>query len=118
MKFFKTRGSRRNKRLIGKKADPQKQIIRGLAIMAVVLLVIIFFFGDHGVYQLIRLKAERKTTQETIDRLRAERIDLEAEKNRLETDLEYVERIARERYRMSRKGEKVFKVIPENSSRQ
>lgn len=114
MKFPNIRKTRRTKRVIGRKKDPQKQIVRGLGIMAVILLVIIFFFGDHGVYQLIRLKAERKAAQETIDRLRSERIELDAEKAQLETDLEYVERIARERYRMARKGEKVFKVIPES----
>lgn len=84
--------------------------------MGIVLLVIIFFFGDHGVYQLIRLKAEHRATQETINRLRAEQIELKSEKTRLETDLEYIERLARERYRMAQRGEKVFKVIQKNST--
>lgn len=113
MRFPGFSRNRRTRRTLGRKKDPQKQIMRGLAIMALLLLVIIFFFGDHGVYQLVRLKAERKATQKTIDRLRAEKIQLDAEKVRLESDLEYVERIAREKYRMARKGEKVFKVIPE-----
>ncbi|HIN96640.1 MAG TPA: septum formation initiator family protein, partial [Candidatus Marinimicrobia bacterium] len=30
-------------------------------------------------------------------------------------DMEYIERIARERYRMVKKGEKVFKVIPKEN---
>jgi len=36
---------------------------------------------------------------------------LEEETSRLEQDMEYIERLARERYRMAKKGEKVFKVI-------
>jgi len=36
---------------------------------------------------------------------------LESEKERLETDLDYIERLARKKYRMAKTGEKVFKVI-------
>ncbi len=42
---------------------------------------------------------------------------LENEKTRLETDLDYIERLAREKYRMAKKGEKVFKVIPKESKK-
>ena len=33
------------------------------------------------------------------------------EKNRLENDLKYIEKLAREKYKMAKPGEKVFKVI-------
>jgi cell division protein FtsB len=33
------------------------------------------------------------------------------EKNKLTTDSKYIEQLARERFRMAKKGEKVFKVI-------
>ena len=36
---------------------------------------------------------------------------LEDEKTRLKTDFKYIEEMAREKYRMAKKGEKVFKVI-------
>lgn len=95
-------------------AEFQRKFIRGLLMLIGITLVIIFIFGDHGVYQLLKLKQESKETQAMIDRLRAERQQLEAEKFRLETDLEYIEQLARERYRMAKKGEKVFKVIPKD----
>ncbi len=63
-------------------------------------------------YQLYRLRAERSANQALITELRKERGKLEEEKFRLTTDMEYIERIARERYRMVKKGEKVFRVIP------
>ena len=66
-------------------------------------------------YQLYRLRAERSANQALITELRKERGKLEEEKFRLNTDLEYIERIARERYRMVKKGEKVFKVIPKEN---
>jgi cell division protein FtsB len=40
---------------------------------------------------------------------------LEEEKTKLSYDLKYIEQLARERYRMAKKGEKVFKVIEKDS---
>jgi len=57
------------------------------------------------------LRLERNATQRLITQLRENRKTLEEETSRLEQDLEYIERLARERYRMAKKGEKVFKVI-------
>ncbi len=75
------------------------------------VLLLIFFFGDHGLYQLYQIRQERARIQNEIQQLRATRIRLEAKKQRLENDFEYIERLARERYRMAKKGEKVFKVL-------
>ena len=49
--------------------------------------------------------------QDHIATLRQSRENLAAEKNRLENDLDYIEKIAREKYRMAKEGEKVFKVL-------
>ena len=89
----------------------QKRIIRAILIMGAVALIIIFFFGDHGLYQLYTLKKERNQIQENINRLREEKIALEGEKTKLQTDHKYIEELARVKYRMAKKGEKVFKVI-------
>jgi len=78
-------------------------------------LIIIFLIGDRGLYQLYKIKAQRKITQKRIEELKTEIDLLENEKNRLETDLDYIERLAREKYRMAKKGEKVFKVIPKSN---
>ena len=91
--------------------DVQKRIIRAVLIMGAVVLIIIFFFGDHGLYQLYTLKKERNQIQENINRLREEKIALEGEKTKLQTDHKYIEELARVKYRMAKKGEKVFKVI-------
>ena len=81
-------------------------------ILGAIVLLIIFFFGDHGVYQLYRLREEKAEIQQSIVQLREEKIRLESEKTRLETDYKYIEQLARERYRMAKPGEKVFKVVP------
>tara|TARA_Y100000588_G_scaffold50718_1_gene47660 strand:+ start:966 stop:1289 length:324 start_codon:yes stop_codon:yes gene_type:complete len=89
----------------------QKKVIRGILTIGALTLLIIFLFGNHGLYQLYILKKERNSIQEKINLLREEKIALEDEKTKLQTDNKHIEEIARERYRMSKKGEKVFKVI-------
>ena len=89
----------------------QQQMIRAILIIGALMLLIIFFFGDHGIYQLYLLRSERSEIQATITALREQKQILEEEKNKLTTDSKYIEQLARERFRMAKKGEKVFKVI-------
>ena len=94
-------------------AATQKQFIRGIIFLLCVTLLIIFIFGDHGLLQLYKLERERAKVQAQIAQLRKEREREMVEKNRLENDIQYLEKLARERYRMVKPGEKVYKVIPE-----
>ena len=112
--MIKTRNSKKIKRGGSNqlnRSDIQKRIIRIILLIGALSLLIIFFFGDHGVYQLYTLKKERAQIQNQIDNLRKEKIELENEKIKLQTDYKYIEELAREKYRMAKKGEKVFKVI-------
>ena len=95
-------------------AATQKQFIRGIIFLLCITLLIIFIFGDHGLLQLYKLKRDRAKVQDQIAQLRKERERVMVEKNRLENDIQYLEKLARERYRMVKPGEKVYKVIPEN----
>ena len=92
----------------------QQQMIRAILIIGALMLLIIFFFGDHGLYQLYLLRSERSEIQATITAIREQKQTLEEEKNKLTTDSKYIEQLARERFRMAKKGEKVFKVIERN----
>ena len=94
--------------------DVQKRVIRAILVMGALALLIIFFFGNHGLYQLYGLKKERAKIQNRINELREEKLQLEDEKIKLKTDYKYIEELAREKYRMAKKGEKVFKVIEKN----
>jgi len=89
----------------------QKRIIRLMLILGALALMIIFFFGDHGLYELYRLRSQHAETQIIINELRAEKQRLSSEKERLKTDYKYIEELAREKYRMAKKGEKVYKVL-------
>ncbi|MEC9474497.1 MAG: septum formation initiator family protein [Candidatus Neomarinimicrobiota bacterium] len=104
------RGQKR-KGSLNSRANIQKKVIKLMLLLGLLVLLITFFFGDHGLYHLYTLKSERKRIQAEIDYLRNQRITLEDEKTRLKTDYKYIEEMAREKYRMAKKREKVFKVI-------
>ena len=94
----------------------QKKIIRGILTVGALTLLIIFLFGNHGLYQLYILKKERGNIQDKINLLREEKMALENEKTKLQTDYKHIEKLAREKYRMSKKGERVFKVIEKENN--
>ena len=80
---------------------------------AIILLILVqlFVFRDEGLYTLIKLKKEIREMEAHIDRLEMEKAELESERDRLLNDPDYLERIARERFRMAKPGEKVFHVV-------
>ena len=102
------------KRKIGKSKSilaPRKALFKGVVLLILFSLAIVFIFGDHGVIKLYKIKNERKMIQKKIAELREEKEKLKNEKNRIENDLGYIEKIAREKYKMVKPGEKIFKVI-------
>ena len=61
--------------------------------------------------KLYKIKNERQLIQKKIASLREEREKLKTEKIKIENDLSYIEKIAREKYKMVKPGEKIFKVV-------
>ena len=103
-----------SKRKIGESKSilaPQKQFFRGIVFLIFFSFAIVFIFGDHGLLKLYKIKNERKIVQKKIAQLREEKEILKNEKSKIENDLEYIEKIAREKYKMVKPGEKIFKVI-------
>ena len=98
-----------------KTSAAKKRILRGVVLLVSIILVIIFFFGDHGIYQLIKINSERKRTQDLITELRLELQNLEIKKQNLKYDDEYLMKLAREKYGMVMPGEKIFRVIEEET---
>ena len=103
--------SKRKKLNPGSISKTQKQFIQGIVFLICMSLIIIFFFGDHGLIKLYKIKSQRKKIQNHITQLREEREKRKEEKNKIENDLEYIEKIAREKYKMVKPGEKIFKVV-------
>ena len=112
MSRFQKIKQKNRKKILQKQIDEtQKKLVRASIGLIGALMALTFIFGDHGILQLFKLKREKAKIQDHIIELREEKEELVLEKHRLENDLDYIEKLAREKYRMAKPGEKVFKVI-------
>lgn len=82
------------------------------AATAVFVVLVAFMAYKFGILRYIELKSETGTLKEQIDSTVARNKMLMSERDSLENKDRYkIERVAREKYNMLRKGEKVFKVV-------
>jgi len=73
--------------------------------------ILFLFLNDVGLIKWYKLKKERDQIQNEIDNLKFQENQLTNELDRLLNDAEYIKNIARKKFHMVRKGEKVFRVI-------
>ncbi len=99
-----TGGSRRTKRWVW--------------ILAVVVILFFLVFNNHGLLRLYRIQSESRQVEEEIALLQARAAELYQEVASLENDMAYIERLAREKYRMVRQGEQLFRVMPERQQQE
>lgn len=78
------------------------------AITSLVIIYFIFFHGDDGLIQYWRLTNEKNQLKNKIAELRLEQEKLKKEIEMLQNDYQYIEKVARERYKMGREGEKIY----------
>jgi len=88
-----------------------------------VLMVVIFIgcfslilFSDRGLINLWSLKKEKLKIQNEINSLRNQISVLEKEEEKLKFDEKYIEKIAREKLKMVKPGERVFKITDSSSN--
>ena len=82
-----------------------------LWLFGVTLIVLVLFLPSYTKMQELRDKNEQYKRQ--IEDLKKEQVRLEQEEKRLKEDPEYLEKVARERMGLIRKGETMYKVVPE-----
>ena len=73
----------------------------------------LLLFSDRGLINLWSLKKEKLEIQNEINNLRNQIAMLEKEEEKLKFDEKYIEKIAREKFKMVKPGERVFKVTEE-----
>ena len=88
----------------------KKIILLAAAIVGVLLLLMFIVFGENGLADLNRLKAERDSLSEKNAELIQQNLLLCREIERLKTDPEYVKSLARKELGMIGKDEVVIKV--------
>ncbi len=70
----------------------------------------LLLFSDRGLINLWSLKKEKLEIQNEINNLRNQIALLEKEEEKLKFDEKYIEKIAREKFKMVKPGERVFKI--------
>jgi len=84
-----------------------------MAVLAVSLAV----YGGQSLTRVWALKKDVETLEREVGVLRANAARLTVEVDRLRTDPEYVEQIAREKLGLVKPGERVYKLPPASGSR-
>lgn len=84
-----------------------------LVLIGVVCIYFIFFQGDHGLIRYWKLVNEKKRLINEINALQAEQVILKHEIELLRNNYDYIEKIARERFKMGRDGEKIYLILDE-----
>lgn len=97
-------------RRAGGAAHPPKRKMLRFAVLAV--LVLTLCAGDRGLFRLAGLAMDRTSLSSEIGRLEEKRAQLKAEIQRYSGDPETIERVARERLDLIRRGETVYKFPP------
>ncbi|MBC8197856.1 MAG: septum formation initiator family protein [Candidatus Marinimicrobia bacterium] len=82
---------------------------------AFMFFIIHLVFNDLGLVKMFELKSKRNELIAEIQKLELEIIEQTETSNRLKYDYEYIENIARKRFRMVKKGEKVYRVRDERT---
>jgi cell division protein FtsB len=92
----------------------KQQVFLCLAILALFSMLLLILFGDHGIADLNLLKSERDALVEKNEKLARDNLLIYDKINRLETDLEYIENVARQELGMIGKDELILKPRPSN----
>ncbi|MCH7818921.1 MAG: septum formation initiator family protein [Candidatus Marinimicrobia bacterium] len=75
-----------------------------------------FLFNERGLISWYKYSMERERIESELDSLHAVESALRTEIEKLKFAPEYLEKLAREKYGMAKKGEKVYKVIPKEEA--
>ena len=81
----------------------------------VIFLIIHLIFNDLGLIKMFELKSKKNELHAEIQKLKIEIEEKTQVENMLVNDFEYIEKIAREQFRMVKKGEKVFRIRDERT---
>jgi cell division protein FtsB len=83
-------------------------------LLATLATILVFFAlsGDYGLINYYQMRSEERRLAAKIIRLRHEVDSLQTVIAKLENDLDYIEKVAREKYNMIREGETVYELVP------
>lgn len=107
---------RRRKRVAGTNSfemKMRKKLKIWVPLLVLFALAITFLTGNKNLFTLYSLRQTKHQLQVEKQQLINENRELNEQIEKLETDLEFIEKQAREKYNLKRKNEKVYIVSPE-----
>ncbi len=110
-KTIKTRKSKKNKTYTV--TVRYKYLPLWIFVAVFITVMIAFFTGPKSVFDLYALYRERNELLEQKQALEAENKQLREEIKKLQNDVEYIEKVAREKYNLKRDNEVIYKIVPE-----
>ncbi len=106
--------NRRPSRRSPQKGSPwNRKTARWILLLLLLLTASIFFTGPNSVFKLYMLYQEREQLRKEKEALLKENRQLKETIKKLESDLEYIEKVAREKYNLKKKNEEIYLVKPE-----
>lgn len=91
------------------------KIVKQSSFLIVMGILLVVFFPGYAKMQELRQK--NRDLEENIKKLQAENLKFSQERERLEKDPEYLERVGREKLGIVKKGEVVYRVVnPEKNN--
>ena len=75
--------------------------------------IMVLVLNDFGLITYFKLKNKHQTLDKELRRLLVQQNDLRSEIDKLQTDQDYIEKIAREKFMMVKPGERVYRVKEE-----
>ena len=98
----------RNRRVNAKSEKRMQRARFFLGACAGLLVLTYLSFNQYGIIQRFETNRELQTLQEDIDNLKNSQAQIKRTIERLKTDNDYIEKIARERYYLIKQGETVY----------
>ena len=91
------------------------KIVRQTSFLVFAGILLVLFFPGYAKMQELRQK--NRELEATIKKLEKENLAINQEKERLENDPDYLEKVAREKLGIVRKGEDIYRVVPEEKKK-
>lgn len=88
------------------------EILKKPIYLLIIILILIFIFLPSYT-KLCDLKQKNRDLEEKIEELKKKNIALQKEKENLEKNPFYIEKVAREKMGVVKKGEVIYKILPE-----
>lgn len=88
-----------------------------LLVIMVFLLYLLLVGNKYSIYRQLALRKERARLVNEIGLLKKERGVLQEKVRLLSEDMDYIEKVAREKYKLAKKGERIYLMVPKKRVR-